>query len=337
MRVLSGIRATGRLHLGNYLGALKRFAEYSQDPEMDCMFFAADLHTLTTHKEAASIGLHLPAIILDFLAAGIDPERSIIYVQSDVPSLGKLNWLLACLAPYGELNRMKTFQEKAEKRPDDVNAGLFSYPVLMAADILGPRADLVPVGADQQAHLEFAQNIARRANNLIGEDFFPIPDALRQEMIMVPGLEAMTERGDFPKMGKSDNNTINLSDTPEQVWDKVRVAPTDPARIRRTDPGTPQHCVMYSLHSFVSSADDIRWVLDGCTSAGIGCVECKRRLSTNINTLLEPFQEKRRQLAENPDMIREILHEGAKRARAIIDPTVDHLEEAMGIVRYLHD
>lgn len=337
MRVLSGIRATGRLHLGNYLGALKRFAEYSQNTDMDCMFFVADLHTLTTHRGNDDIRTNVPDIILDYLAAGIDPNRSIIYAQSDVPSITRLYWFLMCLSGIGMLDRMKTFQEKAEKRPDDVNAGLFSYPVLMAADILGPRAALVPVGRDQESHLEFAIMLAKRLNNLLGEDLFPIPDPLRQDMVTVPGLEAMTARGDFPKMGKSDNNTINLSDTPNAVWNKVRHAPTDPMRIKRHDPGTPQHCVINSLHGFVSSDSDVQWVLQGCTSANIGCVDCKKRLTANVNELLQPFQEKRQELADRPNMVHEILHEGAKRARAIIDPTVDRVEAAMGIARYLRD
>src|SRR3989344_8946495 len=175
--VVTGIRATGRMHLGNYLGVLRRLGELSRDPDKQCFFFVADLHTLTTLKESADIRRHAPEMVRDIIAAGVDMERSVIYVQSDVPSVTELTWMLACITPDGELGSLPTFKDKAKKHSDDVNAGLRFYPVLMAADILGPRANLVPAGEDQRPHLELARQLARRVNRLSGK-FFPVPDAM---------------------------------------------------------------------------------------------------------------------------------------------------------------
>jgi len=330
--VLSGIRATGKLHLGNFLGALHRFAKMSEDPNLDCLFFVADMHTLTTLKEAEQIREHLPEIVLDFLAAGIDPEHASIYTQSSVPQVAELAWYLMCLTPFGELRDMPTFKDKAEKHSEDVNAGLLNYPVLMAADILGPRADLVPVGKDQEAHLELAAYLARKFNRLYG-DYFPVPDAMRQDMITVPGLSAMDEEGRFPKMGKSDGNTVNLVDTPEATTQKIMVAPTDPQRVRRHDPGNPEHCAIYRLHELemVSSVDDLRWVMTGCKTAAIGCRDCKQRLADNVNELLLEFRERRQELAATPHVIRDVLEAGRKRASALFNETLDVVRERMGI------
>jgi tryptophanyl-tRNA synthetase len=330
--VLSGIRATGKLHLGNYLGALSRFAQMSRDPALRCFFFVADMHTLTTLKEAEQIRQHLRAIVMDYLAAGIDPDRSTIYVQSDVPQVAELMWYLMCLTQVGDLERQPTYKDKREKQPEDVNAGLLNYPVLMAADILGPRADLVPVGKDQAAHLELAAGIARRFNHLYG-NFFPIPDAMREEMLLVPGLSEMDERGGFAKMGKSDGNTINLSDSPEETWQKVRVAPTDPQRVKRSDPGNPEHCAIFVLHKHVSSPEDLTWANSGCRTAGIGCVECKRRLTDNINTLLASFRERRHEIAQRPDIVDEVLAAGRDIAAARFNETLAVVRDRMGITR----
>jgi tryptophanyl-tRNA synthetase len=327
--VLSGIRATGRLHLGNYLGALERFARMSKDPAYTCFFFVADMHTLTTLKEAQEIRLHMPEIVLDYLAAGVDLENSSIYVQSHIPQVAELAWYLSCLTPIGDLERMATFKEKRAKQPDDVNAGLLNYPVLMAADILGPRADLVPVGKDQEAHLELAAQIARKFNRLYDE-YFPVPDAMRQEMITVPGLSAKGEFG-FPKMGKSDGNTVNLTDSPEVTARKIRVSPTDPNRKRRTDEGNPDECAIYAIHSLVSSSEEIQWSRTGCQTASIGCIECKNVLSTNINTLLHDFRERRNELAAKPGLVQEVLAAGRSRVEKRFNETLSVVRERMGL------
>src|SRR3989344_6956069 len=330
--VLSGIRATGTSHLGNYIGAIARFARMSQDPRYRCLFFVADFHTLTTLKEAEQIKKHLPNMVLDYLAAGVDLSHSAIYVQSDVPQVTELAWLLSCLTPVTHLEGLPTYKDKREKHPEDINAGLFNYPVLMAADILGPRADLVPVGSDQKPHIELTQSLARRFNNLYGH-YFPVPGVL-PDMVLVPGLSPMDERGGFAKMGKSDGNTINLGDTPEQTWDKIRVAPTDAQPVHRTAPGNPDHCCICALHQYVSTPEQLAWSREGCMSAGIGCMDCKRVLADNINHMLAEFRERRMQLAQKPDVIRDVLVEGKRQAEVLFNETIEHVRERMGIRRW---
>ena len=332
--VLSGIRATGRMHLGNYLGVLERFARMSKDPHFDCLFFIADLHTLTTLKDAKLIREHAPNIVLDMLAAGVDSELATIYAQSDVPAVTELTWLLACLTPAGDLQRLPTFKDKVEKHADDVNAGLLFYPVLMAADILGPKADMVPVGIDQKPHLEMTRDLAKRFNRLYG-DFFPIPDALETEMILVPGLVAMDSEGRFSKMGKSEasGETIHLSDAPEAIEAKIKVAPTDPARVRRTDPGTPSKCVIFTLHGLLSSDEEVAWSANGCRTAGISCLECKAVLARNTNQRLAEFRQRRAELAARPEVVKEIIREGGRKAQRIVAETTAAVAELMGITR----
>ena len=328
--VLSGIRATGKLHLGNYLGALVRFAEMSRDPKYQCFFFVADMHTLTTMKEAKLIREHMPEIILDFLAAGVDPERSAIYIQSSIPQVAELAWYLSCLTPFGELRKMPTFKDKAEQRPEDVNAGLLNYPVLMAADILGPRADFVPVGKDQMAHLELAAELARKFNGMFGK-YFPVPNALSHEMILVPGLSKADAEGNIEKMGKSNANTVNLADSAEETWRKIRAAPHDPQRIRRNDPGRPERCAIFRLHEQVSAGDTIAWAKQGCETAGIGCLECKQALAKAVNGELAEFRERRIELAQRPGIVQEVLEEGRRRAEPRFNETIAHVREVMGM------
>lgn len=328
--VLSGIRATGKLHLGNYLGALVRFAKMSRDEEYDCYFFVADMHTLTTLKEAELIRQHLPNIILDYLAAEVDPEKATIYVQSSIPQVTELAWYLSCLTPVGDLERQPTFKDKQAKQPSDINAGLLNYPVLMAADILGPRANLVPVGKDQKAHIELAADLARRFNHHYG-GYFPIPDAMSQEMVLIPGLSSINELGGFEKMGKSDGNTINLSDSKDETWNKIRVAPTDPQRIRRTDKGSPEKCAIFTLHQHLSQPAEIEWSRCGCQTAEIGCMDCKNVLSDNVNGLLANFRERRRELSAKPNIVRDVLATGKARAEIRFNETIAEVRERMGI------
>ncbi len=332
--VLSGIRATGRLHLGNFLGALSRFARMSQEESLQCYFFVADMHTLTTLKDAGDIRSNMPEIILDYLAAGIDPNRSAIYVQSHVPQVAELMWYLSCLTPASELVNQGAYKEKAARAPEDNNAGLLCYPVLMAADILGPRANLVPVGKDQTAHLELARDLARRFNNLPGgKPYFPIPDPLSHEMIQVPGLYAKDDRGNFPKMGKSDDDsrTINLTDTEEATRSKIMVAPTDPQRVRRKDPGDPENCAIFALHQLVSSGSEIAEVSHGCRTAGIGCTDCKNMLANNVNGMLAEFRGKRADLAGNRNIINEVLEAGRQKVAPRFDETLGNVRAKLGL------
>jgi tryptophanyl-tRNA synthetase len=325
--VLSGIRATGRLHLGNFLGALRNFARYSNDSQYNCFFFVADWHTITTLTDTAQIRQFLPEIILDYLAAGVDHEKSTIFVQSGIPETAELFWILSCLTQKAELERVPSFKDKALKHAENVNAGLFNYPVLMAADILGPQADLVPVGKDQEPHLEMAKEVARKFNRLYG-DTFAVPHAMSETMIIVPGLDGTG------KMGKSEGNTINLDDTEEAVRAKIKIAVTDPARQRRTDPGSPSKCNVYTLHTMLSSDDELKYCADGCTSASIGCAECKTILANNVIALLKPFQERRLVLSEKKDLVSEVLHAGQIVARQTISKTVETVREKIGLQRF---
>ncbi|MFH1192566.1 MAG: tryptophan--tRNA ligase [bacterium] len=325
--VLSGIRATGRMHLGNYLGAMRNFVILQETSVYNCLYFIADYHTLTTNPAPKDIKFNLPQIALDYLAAGIDPEKSILYAQSSVPELAELCLLLSMVINIGELQRCPTFKEKARKQPDNVNLGLFSYPVLMAADILGPKTNLVPVGKDQLPHIEITRSIAQRFNNLYGKTF-ELPEALKEKAIRVPGLDGTA------KMGKSDNNTIDLTDSPETIWKKISVAVTDEQRQRRSDPGNPAKCNIFSLHKFVSEKELLSEIKEGCKTAKIGCVDCKKRLSANISGVLEPFQQRRENLSKNFDYIHAILNKGGEQARKIVQATVTEVREKMGLIMF---
>lgn len=329
--VLSGIRATGRLHLGNFLGAMRYFVELSQDSIKQCYFFIANLHTLTTRVDPGLIKHDLLEIVLDYLAAGIDPEKSVIFAQSSVPETCELNWLLGCITTVSSLTILPHFKDKKEQMESlgqSVNSGILTYPVLMAADILGPKANLVPVGEDQKPHVELARELARRFNGFYGLTF-PEPQTLEGEDIRVPGLDGSG------KMGKSEGNTIDLIDSPDVIRAKIARAVTDPARIKRTDPGTPKICNVFGLHQLLSSSEEIIYVTNGCPTAGIGCLDCKKILSNNVVRLLEPFQARRQELAEKGQSFTlDILHDGGKRARAVISETVKEVKEKMGVPTY---
>lgn len=329
--VLSGIRATGNLHLGNYLGAMQSFVALSKDQAKLCYFFIANLHTLTTRTDPASIKADLLKIVLDFISVGIDPEKSVIFAQSSIPETCELSWLLGCLTPVADLERMPHFKDKREKKVglgEIVNAGLLTYPVLMAADILGPRANLVPVGEDQYPHVELTKELARRFNSAFGE-MFPIPEVLESSAVRVPGLDGTG------KMGKSDQNTIDLTDSPEIVRAKVMQAFTDPSRKKRSDPGNPSRCNIYTFHTLISNQGEIKEVYEGCRQAKIGCVECKTIITRNIVALLVPIQERRRELsAMGPRYAPDILAEGGKKARNAIAETVAEVKDKMGVPMY---
>ncbi len=329
--VLSGIRATGKLHLGNYLGAMKYFVQLSEDKHKQCFFFIANLHTLTTRMDPRDIVRDLKEIVLTYISIGINPESSVIFAQSSVPETSELNWLLACLTSVAELEKMPHFKEKKDMKEvlhETVNVGLLTYPVLMAADILGPLANMVPVGEDQHPHVELTRDIARRFNILYG-DTFPVPELLEGEAIRVPGLDG---KG---KMGKSNQNTIDLMDSPGEVLKKISRAVTDTARVRRSDTGNPFNCSLYALHQLLSADAELKDVHAGCASAKMGCVDCKKILVKNINQLLAPIQAKRFELNEKGSKYAiEILHEGGKRARKRIAVTVENVKEKMGVPLY---
>ncbi|KKR45995.1 MAG: Tryptophan-tRNA ligase [Parcubacteria group bacterium GW2011_GWA2_40_14] len=327
--VLSGIRATSRLQLGNFLGAVINFVKFQQ-PGNTCMYFIADLHSLTTMESPEEIRGNLTEIVKDYIAAGLDPEQSIIYAQSSIPEISELCLYLSMIQQVGELERIPTFKEKIKKNPDNVNLGLLTYPVLMAADILGPKATLVPVGEDQVPNVELARSLARKFNNRFGETFI-LPEMMT-EMIRVPGL-------DGKKMSKSDaDNAIELSMTIPVIRERyLKFGVTDIERKLRSDPGDPyKRCQsVYPVHELVTVGEiEIRAIANACLKAEIGCVECKHQLVDNIAKVLEPFQAARVEIVDKNDFVREVLHEGGKKARALIIETVKEVREKIGIVIY---
>jgi tryptophanyl-tRNA synthetase len=317
----SGIQPSGRLHIGNYLGAIRQWTEL-QD-QYEAIFGIVDLHGMTVRYEPAE----LPARILDaaasYLAAGLDPEKSIIMLQSLVKEHLELAWIFNCITPMGRLSRIPTFKEKVRQNPENVNMGLFDYPVLMAADILLYRSEIVPVGEDQVPHLEFTREVARRFNATFGETFQEPAEVLSK------GAKIMGTDG-VNKMSKSLDNCIYLDDSDEEIARKLATAMTDPARKRRTDPGNPDVCNIYSYHKIFSTPEEQAYCAEGCRTAGIGCLDCKKIVSAHMQELIAPIREKRRELLERPDEIRDLLHAGADRARPIAQETMREVREKVG-------
>ena len=326
--IFSGMRPTGPLHLGNYLGALQNWVGLQQD--YDCIYCAVDIHALTTietSEESSQIQPNIQAMVLDWLAAGIDPQRSIVFVQSHVPEVMTLHALLSMVTPMGWLLRVPTFKEKVrqmDETEESVNYGLVGYPVLQTADIILYKADTVPVGQDQVPHLELAREIVRRFNNRYG-DTFPEPQAKLTEDPLIVGLDGRQ------KMSKSLDNHLELAATPEETTRRVMTAFTDPQRITRDIPGRPEVCNVYSLHKILSPANEVSAVYDECTTAQRGCVDCKRHLASSINNYLEDLRERRREYQQRPDYVRDVLADGAKRARAIARQTIEEVYQKMGL------
>ena len=320
-RVFAGIRCTGRQHLGNYLGAIQNFVALQE--EYDCIYSAVDVHTITTPWEPSELRENVWETVLDLLAAGIEPERTILYVQSHVPEVLELAMFLGMITPLGWLTRVTTFKDKVRLHPENVNYGLVGYPVLMTADIILYKADRVPVGEDQQPHLELAREIARRFNRLFGQTF-PEPYAKLTEAPVVLGLDGVN------KMSKSLDNHIELAATPEETERRVMTAVTDPQRTHRHIPGRPEVCNVYSLHQQFNP-DKVEVVYEECTTAKRGCVECKQQLADGINRVLAPFRERRQELVGRPEYVEEVLADGAARARMIASETLTEVREKMGL------
>lgn len=326
--VLSGIRATGRLHFGNLLGAVSNFVRFQQAGDT-CLYFIADWHTLTTLQNPEELRGNLIEIVKDYLAAGLDPERSIIYAQSSVPEIAELCLYLSMIQPVGDLMRIPTYKDLIRKNPDNINLGLLTYPVLMAADILGPRATLVPVGSDQVPNVELAQMLSRKFNSRFGKTF--VEPRMMEQMVKVPGL-------DGEKMGKSEaDNAIDLNMPIEVIRRRyLTKGITDEQRKRSADPGDPYNrCKsVYPLHELITVGEsESREIAKACQAAAIGCVECKNQLVDSIAKVLGPFQEARAELADKDDYVREILEEGGGKARAMVAETVSQVRDKMGIAR----
>jgi tryptophanyl-tRNA synthetase len=322
VRVFSGIQPTGGLHLGNYVGAVQNWVRMQET--YDCIICIVDLHALTIEYDPQTYQERVMGMAIDLLACGIDPARTILFVQSHVPEHAELQWLLATIAPLGALERMTQYKDKAEQHKDNLNLGLLAYPVLQAADILLYKAQAVPVGEDQVQHLELTREIARKFNHRFGA-VFPEPQTILTRARRLPGLDGLG------KMSKSKGNTIEFTESAEEIWAKLRPAVTDPARKRRTDPGNPNNCPIGLMHYAISSPGQQDYITWGCTTAGIGCIDCKKILNENVNALLAPIRERRAALAKRPDDVRDVLRAGAERASAIARQTMREVRAAMGL------
>ena len=323
------MRATGKLHLGNYVGALANWVKLQQTH--DCFFFIADWHALTTdYADTSLIKQNSLEVTLDWLAAGLDPERCTLFVQSHVPQHAELHLLFSMVTPLGWLERVPTYKEQQQNMKDkDLNTyGFLGYPVLQAADILIYRADFVPVGEDQVAHIELTREIARRFNGFYpapgGRPLLPEPQVLLTPTPKLPGTDGR-------KMSKSYNNYILISDPEPIVRQKLKTMVTDPARVRRNDPGNPDVCPVGDLHKIFSDKETMAKVNEGCRSAGIGCIECKGWAADHLLRTIAPMQERRRKYEQKPKLSWEIMEAGSNRARAVAAKTMDEVRRAMGL------
>jgi tryptophanyl-tRNA synthetase len=364
-RVLSGMRPTGKLHLGNYMGALKNWVELQNatnadgSPKYECYFFIADFHALTTdYADTSELPANVKDVLLDFLAAGLDTKRSTIFLQSEVPAHAELSLLLGMITPLGWLERVPTYKDQQEqlKEKDLATYGFLGYPVIMSADILVYQTDFVPVGMDQEAHVEITREIARRFNGLYKRAYasdehllseaskavrqFPdVSDFVQKYLHVLPEPKTLLTPSpklpgtDGRKMSKSYGNTILLSDPEPEVRAKLKTMVTDPARIRRTDAGNPEICPVFDLHKVFSSGETQGEVRAGCTSAGIGCIQCKGWLADAVVKELAPIQERRRYFEAHPDEANAILDEGAARANARAEQTMREVRAAVRLAR----
>jgi tryptophanyl-tRNA synthetase len=321
-RVLSGMQPSGLLHLGNLLGALENWKALQE--QYDCFFFAADWHALSTnYADTSRVREFTRELLIDWLAAGINPERSTVFVQSRIPEHAILHLLLSMIVPIPWLERNPTYKEKQEeiKERDLSTYGFLGYPVLQAADILLYKPDFVPVGKDQLPHLEVTREIARRFNSLY-KPVFPEPQEHLTKFPKVLGTDGR-------KMSKSYGNTINLSDSEPVVRQKLKTMVTDPARVKRTDPGNPDLCPVYDFHKIYSQAPVLERVNRECRTAEIGCIDCKKLVADVMVEKLQPIWENRTKLTAKPDQIEEIVQDGSRRATKVAHQTLEEVKEAM--------
>jgi tryptophanyl-tRNA synthetase len=323
-RVFSGIQPSGELHVGNYLGAVHNWVKLQFQHE--CLFAVVDLHAITQPYDAGTLSQRTLEMTTGLLATGLDPERCTLFVQSHVPEHTELNWLLMTVTPLGELERQTQFKDKSQ-RQESIPAGLLNYPVLQAADVLLYQATLVPVGEDQLQHLELMREIARRWNSRFGNDFaFPEPQALLSTAKRVLGLDGQA------KMSKSLGNTIGLFDAPDTIWEKLRPAATDPARVTRKDPGNPEVCNIFTMHQGFSPPETQTLVAHNCRTAGWGCLDCKRVLADNMIATLTPIRERAEALRATPRRVTDVLRAGAAKAHALACQTVARVKARMGFL-----
>jgi tryptophanyl-tRNA synthetase len=316
------MRPTGKLHLGNHLGALANWVTLQDD--YDCFYFVANWHALTTLAEdVREVPANTVEMVADWLAAGLDPQRSTLFIQSLVPEHAELHLLFSMITPVSWLERVPTYKEMVEQLGlESPSYGLLGYPLLQSADILMYTPRWVPVGIDQVPHVELTREVARRFNNAFGAEVFPEPQAKLTEIPKVPGTDGR-------KMSKSYNNAIYLSDSAETVRQKVRPMMTDPARKRRSDPGNPDVCPVFDLHRIFTPPADRSWAATGCRTAAIGCLDCKDKLLEHMEPVLAPIRERRRELVEKPAAIVEVLQEGSRRARRVAQATMEEVHRVV--------
>ena len=322
-RVFSGIQPSGELHIGNYLGAVRNWVAMQRLHE--CFICIVDYHAITQSYDPSQLAARTTEMAVGLLAAGMDPDHCTLFVQSHVPEHTELAWVFTTVTPVGALERMTQFKDKSS-REESIPTGLLAYPVLQAADILLYHADLVPVGEDQVQHLELAREIARKWNAKFG-DYFPEPQAQLATARRIVGLDGEA------KMSKSLGNTIGLLEDPDAIWQKLRPAKTDPARVTRSDPGDPEKCNVYSLHEYFSPPETVRAVAANCRGAKWGCIECKRVLAEQVAAAFAPMRAHAAGLAADPGRVRQILGDGAAKARAVARETMREVRERMGLLR----
>jgi tryptophanyl-tRNA synthetase len=323
-RVLSGMQPTGELHLGNYLGALRQWAAFSADSELDCFFCVVDAHAITVDYDPKELPNSVLDVVATYIAGGIDPDRSTLFLQSDVPAHMELAWYLACVTPMGDLNRMTQFKDKSDQHKQNVNAGLFTYPVLMAADILIYRAEMVPVGADQVQHLELSREICRKFNTRFGV-LFPEPQPRLSTTPRILGLDGKA------KMSKSLGNTIGVLDSPEVIAKKLKGAFTDPLKLKLGDPGRPEVCNVFTMHRALSAAPRVAEIEPNCRSGALGCGDCKKMLTEVMVAELGAVRERALELRSDKKRVLRVLREGAARARDVAEDTMKDVRAAMGL------
>jgi tryptophanyl-tRNA synthetase len=322
MRIMSGIQPTGSMHIGNYLGALRTWVDLQE--RYEAFFAIVDLHALTVRPDPAALRAATREIAIGILASGVDPQRAVVFVQSHVPQHAELAWILTCLTPMGDLTRMTQFKDKSEQQPDNINAGLFTYPALQAADIAVYRAEGVPVGEDQVQHLELARETVRRFNFIYGDTL------VEPKAILSPAPRVMGTDGET-KMSKSRNNEIGLFESADATMAKLRGAKTDPARVRRSDPGNPDVCNIFSYHGFFTDGATRAGIDRDCRSAAIGCVDCKKIAAASIEAVRGPIRERAAELRADPRRVDAILADGAERARAQASATMDIVRTRVGL------
>lgn len=322
--IVSGIRSTGNLHLGNYFGAIQNFLKLQEQHQ--CYFFIADFHSLTTHPTPSDLLGNTRQVLIEYLACGLDPEKCVLYRQSDVHEIPELYLLLNMNAYLGELERCTTFKEKARKQPDNINAGLLTYPVLMAADILIHKASKVPVGKDQEQHLEMTRNFAARFNRMYGVDYFPEPVAYNfgEQLVKIPGLDGSG------KMGKSEGNAINLADAPEVIRKKVMRAVTDSGPTEPNQPMSEPVANLFTLMKIMSSNDTYQFFLDSYNNCTIRYGDMKKQLAEDIITFIKPIYDRITELSNKPDYLRQVIEMGADKARQSASKTLREVREIIG-------